>query len=259
VRYASWQVRRARRQFPVELRISRSVVIARSGHCGVSALINTHGAYDFDNMQLIQELVSAGRGFVDAGANIGSYTLVASERPLAQVLAIEPHPARFEALAANVLRNRRKNVRLVRAAVGEAEGSVHITDAPGSAATLVVEDESGVKVPTRRLDSLLDDVHIPPDVVKIDVEGRELSVLRGLGERLWQVRVLFVEINGPGEGRDEGAREIRELLGAAGFAPARFCDAGRRALVDEPVIVGEDPVFVSRSFLPELRERFGIE
>jgi FkbM family methyltransferase len=257
-RYASWQARCARRRFPVELKISRSVVTARSGDCGVSALINAHGAYDYDNMHLIQELVTEGVGFVDVGANIGSYTLIASECATAQVLAIEPHPLTFEALAANVMRNRRTNVRLVRAAAGSAEGNVCITDTPGSTATHIVYGDTSLKVRLRRLDVLLDEVRVTPNVVKIDVEGYEFAVLQGLGERLRGVRVLFVDINGLIDARGEGARAVLALLEAAGFGPAKYYDARRRALVDAPVIVGEDPVFVNRAYSTELLRRCGI-
>src|SRR5215472_13101794 len=107
-RYASWQARRALRLFPTELPLSRSTLIAPSGRCGVSSLVNSCGLYDYNNMRLVQELLQEGGDFIDIGANIGSYTLVASEQPSARVLSIEPHPLTFAHLERNIARNRRQ-------------------------------------------------------------------------------------------------------------------------------------------------------
>jgi FkbM family methyltransferase len=255
----SWQARRLRGAFPVELPLSRSVVVARSGRCGVSTLVNAIGTYDHGNMSLVRELLAEGGGFVDVGANIGSYTLIAAEQPTARVLALEPHPTTFEALSANVRRNACENVQPICAAVGNREGNVCITDWPGDAGTHITQDNTGVRVPLRRLDVLLEERSFCPDIVKIDVEGFELDVLRGMGSRLRDVRVLFVEINGLGDARGGGASAVLELIEEAGFLPAHFYDSRRRTLVRTPIIEDEDPIFVHSSFIASLRDRFGIE
>jgi len=258
LRYMSWQARRVCGAFPVELPLSRSVVVARSGLCGVSTLINSLGAYDHGNMLLVGELLAEGGGFVDVGANIGSYTLIAAEQPTARVLALEPHPTTFETLSANVKRNACENVQLICAAAGNHEGNVCITDWPGDAGVHITQDNTGVRVPLRRLDVLLQERSFCPDVVKIDVEGFELDVLRGMGSRLRDVRVLFVEMNGLGDARGGGASAVTKLIEDAGFLPAQFYDSRRRTLVRSPIIADEDPIFVHGSFVASLRDRFGI-
>ena len=97
-RHLAWQLRKLTARFPVELRLSNSALIATHGRCGISALVNTHGMYDYNNMTLIQLMLSGGGLFVDVGANIGAYTLIASELGAAQVLAFEPHPVTFAAM-----------------------------------------------------------------------------------------------------------------------------------------------------------------
>ena len=240
------------RAFPTELPLSNSVLIAPSGHCGVSALVNSCRLYDFNNMSLIRALLAGGGDFIDIGANIGSYTIISAEQRRARVLAIEPHPQTFEYLRRNVARNGYENVHLVRAAVGASEGSITVTDTPGSAVTHITCDGSGVAVPLRRMDSLLEETGLSPDVVKIDVEGFELGVLQGFGERLRDVNVLFIEMNALGEGN---AADVRALLERADFCPPRYFDARVRELVGSPVAIGEDPVCVHRSFLPRLAAR----
>jgi FkbM family methyltransferase len=248
-RYAAWQGRRVLGAFPTELPLSSSVLIAPSGHCGVSALVNSCRLYDYNNMSLIRMLLSGGGNFIDIGANIGSYTLIAAEQPRARILAIEPHPQTFAYLSRNVARNGYENVRLVRAAIGEREGSVTITDTPGSAVTHITSDGSGLAVPLRRMDSLLAETGLSPDLVKLDVEGFELGVLQGFRERLREVKVLIIEMNDLGEGN---AAEVWALLERAGFSPPRYFDARARELVATPVAIGEDPVCVHGSYLPKL-------
>jgi FkbM family methyltransferase len=248
-RYAAWQGRRVLGAFPTELALSRSVLIAPSGQCGVSALVNSCRLYDYNNMSLIRALLADGGDFIDIGANIGSYTIISAEQPRARVLAIEPHPQTFEYLSRNVARNGYENVHLVRAAVGASEGSITITDTPGSAVTHVTRDGSGLAVPLRRMDRLLAETGLSPDVVKIDVEGFELGVLQGFGERLRDVNVLLIEMNALGAGN---AAEVWALLERADFCPPRYFDARARGLVAGPVAIGEDPVCVHRSFVPKL-------
>jgi FkbM family methyltransferase len=257
-RYALWQGRRLLGRFPVELPLSKSVLTARSGRCGVSALVNAHGMYDFNNFSLIKMLLSEGGGFVDVGANVGAFTLVAAEQPAARVLALEPHPGTYCYVAANVERNGYRNVQLLQAAAGAQEGSVTITDTPGSSTTHIVRNAPGLNVPLRRLDALLAEHDFQPDVVKIDVEGFELDVLRGLGERLKDVRVLFVEINGLSNCRDAGSEALVEFLHDAKLAGPYYYDHRTRMLRLSPVLTGEDPLFVNEVSLRTLGQQHGI-
>lgn len=56
-KHFEWQVRKLLDSFPFEQRISRSRIIAAHRRCGVSALINSQGMYDYNNMHLIQSLL----------------------------------------------------------------------------------------------------------------------------------------------------------------------------------------------------------
>src|SRR5437016_9206062 len=109
-RHAQWHLRRLIRGFPVDLRLSESVLHVERA-MGVAALVNSMGKYDYNNMSFIAELLRCiGGTFVDVGANIGTYTLVASEVPTARVISVEPHPGTFIQLVDNVRRNGRGNV-----------------------------------------------------------------------------------------------------------------------------------------------------
>ena len=85
LRHLFWQVRKIFNLFPYQQRISESFIIAESKYNGVSALRNRIGMYDYNNMSLIKILLEHGGDFFDIGANIGTYTLIASEQHRAHI------------------------------------------------------------------------------------------------------------------------------------------------------------------------------
>src|SRR5438552_3530867 len=127
-RHAQWHLRRLVRGFPVDLRLSESVLHVERA-MGVAALVNSMGKYDYNNMSFVAELLARmGGTFVDVGANIGTYTLVASEARAARVISIEPHPGTFTRLLENVRRNERSTVTCLNVALSDHDGSVRLTD-----------------------------------------------------------------------------------------------------------------------------------
>ena len=144
--------------------------------------------------RLIARLARTKRVILEAGANIGYYTLLmaACQPPRAELHAFEPRPDVFARLSANVALNALPHVRLNQLAVSDVDGTapLHLPDSgnremaslePGFAAST-----RSVEVRTTRLDSYWrsdhrDDV---PDLIKLDVEGVEVRALRGLGTLL---------------------------------------------------------------------------
>ena len=109
-----------------------------------------------------------------------------------------------------------------------------------------------------RLDSELAARGLKPYIVKIDVEGYELNVLKSLGTALADVVIVFVEINGLSQIRATGAEPICAMLIAAGFVGPLYYDAASRELTEIPVAAGEDPIFVARTFANSLAQKLGI-
>jgi FkbM family methyltransferase len=249
LRHFAWQARRTLRQFPCELTISHSRLLAEES-TGVSALVNAMGMYDFHNMSLLKScLARRPMAFVDVGANIGSYTLIASEVREAFVVSIEPHPATFAMLKRNVERNQRKNVACFNLALSDHDGSVNLTDKPGSSVNQVVEasgtNKRYVPVPCRTLDHLCAELGIHPDIVKMDVEGYEVEVLKGFGESLRNTSLLLIE---------GGERaEIRAVMRDNGMLGPLYFHFGENAFSPFPQRRAEDPIYLSKTSLKEFR------
>ena len=253
-RHLHWQYRKAVNAFPFEQRISSSRILAHHRRCGVSALIYSQGLYNYNNMRLLRRLLEGGGVFFDIGANIGSYTLVASESDRALVFAFEPHPVTFHYLSQNVELNRRGNVILLNIALGDHDGQARLTDEAGSATNHIATEAATAAIPVicRRIDSYCDEHGVTPAIVKIDVEGFEYGVLEGFGRYRRSLGVVFVEMNGLADARSRGQADIHQLLTEDGlrgpyscnFDMQRFQKAGWSA---------EDSIYLSESLCETLR------
>lgn len=136
-----------------------------------------------------------GGTFVDVGANWGYFTLVAAHAvgPAGRVLALEPDPRMAAELRANVARNGIRHVTVVEAAASAQAGEAVLAgyaegDRNRGVSSLVARpggDAASFVVRTAALDDLLDAHAIPSaDLVKVDVEGAEEMVLRGMARGL---------------------------------------------------------------------------
>ena len=147
------------------------------------------------NDQLAEFLVTrlCERSFVDVGAHIGSIIAeVQKHCPQVQITAFEPVPEK-----ARWLRNRFKEVEVVECALADYQGEtsffVNLVASGYSSLAQSSDGMTEIRVPVRRLDAVVADA----DVVKIDVEGAELGVLRG-SERINGRPVIMFE-SAPGE------------------------------------------------------------
>ncbi len=250
-RHLTWQVRRLLRTLPGEVQISESrlAVPARSG---VAALINCMGMYDYNNMHLLQFLLAQWGGvFVDVGANIGSYTLVASEIRRARVISIEANPRTFAILQQNIQLNHRANVQAYPLALSDREGTLWISDAAQSEINRVLDvaekGNEGFQVPCRTLAGLCVEAHIQPQWVKIDVEGHEQAVLKGMGQELNATRLFWIE-NGE-------SPPIREMMAANGYVGPLYCHFKQKTLMRTPQRRAEDCIYIRPGEEAELSQQ----
>ncbi|MBX7111861.1 MAG: FkbM family methyltransferase [Dehalococcoidia bacterium] len=164
----------------------------------------------------VQESIAAslmpGMVFWDAGAHVGFMTLIGSRLvgPFGAVVAFEPSPENRERLIRNVGLNNAANVRVEDCALDASSGTALLYSHEASLMrTLDPGRGRGVGEPVicRTLDEVA--LGLPlPDLIKIDVEGRELEVLRGGSEllRRHEPRLLIEFSN------EELVREAMEFL-----------------------------------------------
>lgn len=141
----------------------------------------------------------AGETVIDAGANVGFFTLRHARNvgSTGRVYAFEPNPQVFRLLQHNMAHNNLHHVRCVQSALGEHTGSLRFSSDPRttSCGHVVGDDGAGETVPATTLDALVEQEGIDRiDLLKLDVEGYEPHILRGgLGLALARTRRIVME------------------------------------------------------------------
>jgi len=126
---------------------------------------------------------------LDAGANAGLFSIWAAPR-CRSVISVEPAPETFGLLNLNKRINKATNVFPINKALSDHDGYVTMR---GDGATFKIEQQ-GIMIPSTTIDSLLADLDVSVDVVKMDVEGAERLCLPG--SYLEHVREIVVETHG---------------------------------------------------------------
>ncbi|MGC2526754.1 MAG: FkbM family methyltransferase [Candidatus Acidiferrum sp.] len=127
--------------------------------------------------------ICRGGVFYDIGANVGFYSLLASNLiDPGKVFAFEPLPVNISYLRRHLELNRRRNVEVLEIAISDLEGEACFEEeATGSMGRLA--DQGKLCVRTSTLDALLQAQKIPPpDYIKMDIEGEELRALLGAAD-----------------------------------------------------------------------------
>ncbi len=158
--------------------------------CRLPDLIQTYlylfGVWEPDITAFISRRLAPGRTFIDVGANIGYHTLLASLGGQSPVVAIEASPKIFRMLQDQVRVNGVGSVRMVNAAVSDHQGICRIYGGPLrniGLSTTVRRRGFGpeAEVASAPLGDLLEPQEMSTaQLVKIDVEGGEDAVLRGM-------------------------------------------------------------------------------
>jgi FkbM family methyltransferase len=184
----------------------------------------TTGVHDLAVTETFARLIRPGDTVVDAGANIGYMALLAARAagPKGKVYAFEPYPRVIEVLRENVLQGNTScpsaEIIIREEALGAKTGTVRlaipegIRDNDGLAYVLSNGDagDDAVEVAITTIDEVFPSDVI--DMMKIDVEGYELEVLKGMRRTLASGRLRHILFEDHEEARGEVARQL-ELAG----------------------------------------------
>lgn len=189
---------------------------------------------------LFRESLRPGSVVLDIGAHIGYYSVLAAQAVGSEgrVFAFEPGPDNFEILERNIAINAFRNVQPFRQAVSNKGGLRPFvlsepSDRQGFYPHPFASTVQTCLVECVTVDSFLG--NRPVDVVKIDVEGGEISVLEGMQQTLARNPkiVLFLELNPPClRAAGHTAADLLRVLRDAGFSISLIDESSRRL---EPV------------------------
>jgi FkbM family methyltransferase len=256
-RSIGWQLYKKMTRRTYDLKVFGDIYVrCYADSASAGGVVYTGGLFDFHEMKFIQRYLRAGDGFIDVGANIGVYTLLASSivGMDGRVESFEPGMKALERLRENVFLNRLDQVHLHAMAVGEESGNVLFTQDDEDSCNRVVSQNSAqsskcTNVPCVRLDDVLSE-H-PYAMGKIDVEGSELRVLKGAKKMLAcsNPPVWLVEINGTDvTDSDCTAENLFSLLNGFGYDLAWYnAFAHQLDFIQRPGRLGGNLLAVSMS------------
>ena len=180
------------------------------------------GQHELDVQAAIARLLDPGDGFIDLGANAGFFMLVAAKKigPSGWCVAVDPDAFNCDYLHAQIELNALKNCRVLHQAATDHCGTVKFAvGIPGDSTGHLAGDaevDQGIEVSATTIDAICQ-THQNPKLIKVDVEGAEVLVLKGAAETLktkkpiWLMEVHSAELGS----------EVRKILTDAGY---RFTD-----------------------------------
>lgn len=199
--------------------------VARTGDTGLTGNIYA-GLHEFEDMAFVLHVLRPDDLFIDVGANVGAYTILACAVAGARGAAFEPVPATSNRLLENLRINSIENqVQLHQKGVGNASGVLRFTSGLDTMNHALSDGESQtgtLEVPVTTLDTAVDITSAT--IIKIDVEGYETPVLEGATRVLENpsVHAVVMELNGSGTryGYDESV--ILAKMSGLGFEPFSY-------------------------------------
>lgn len=169
-------------------------------------LERSFGLYEQEKIKAVQAFLKPGDSFVDVGGNKGDFALLAAKLvgESGNVVCIEPEPTNHGWIGRSIELNGYRNIRLCNLALADRDGecTLHLGTKSGFHTLLSGapdRDQGTITVKTRTLDNLLRELKVGAvNILKIDVEGAELQVLRGAAEtiRANPDMILLLDVHG---------------------------------------------------------------
>ncbi len=217
--------------------VNDSKFLVRSGETGLTGSVYA-GLQEFADMAFLLHALRKEDLFVDVGANVGSYSILACAAIGASGVALEPVPSTYRRLVENLRINQLENrVRSLNIGAGDTAGRLQFSSDMDVCNRVLAPGESRVgdiEVPVETLDAVL--AGQVPWLMKIDVEGYETAVLQGAQATLQHpaLNAVIMEINGSGRiyGFDEG--NIAGMMAGFGFSKCTYCPVGRQLSAHAP-------------------------
>jgi FkbM family methyltransferase len=225
MRFLRWQL--ATRLMPAAIAapfVNDSKLLMERGMTGATANYYC-GLLEPAEMAFVLHSLRAGDLFADIGANIGSYTVLAGAVVGADVIAFEPLPATHAKLLRNITFNMiTDRVNALCCGLSSEDGEIAFVSSLDTMNRVALPNETlpTVTVPVKRLDDIC---HTRiPRIVKIDVEGHELSVLNG-GNTIFSsptVAAVLMETNQSGAKFGVDDAQLFAKMAGFGFTPCEY-------------------------------------
>jgi len=210
--YLKWIVRtmdKGKKDFVVR-NIQGNLMHLSTKDRGISYDLIIDGIREFNSTKFVKKIIKNDDVIFDIGANIGYYVLIESSLigNKGKIFAIEPEPNNFKNLKKNVQLNKRKNIEFFNVAVADKEGFMDLNISSYSNMHTLYHNKKSKefvhnkiigkkKVKVTTLDSICKKYGVRPNFVRMDVQGGEFNIIKGMKNVLKQKNPLkiFIELH----------------------------------------------------------------
>jgi FkbM family methyltransferase len=222
------------------------------------------GLYDHSEMVFLQRFLRDGDSFLDVGANIGVYTLLAAAKsPTGHIYSIEALPRNVARLKENLALNQFTHVTVYDLAISDSQGEITVDLADGDSTPKIASQalSRSLQVPTDTLDNLLDGKIEQLTLAKMDIEGAELLAFRGANSLLQKhcPMAWILEINHQIQSFSYTAEDLVALLDSYDYGLYRYSAEHNQvfsiSLAEKP---GNNLLAIARPHLDFVRQRLAI-
>jgi FkbM family methyltransferase len=181
------------------------------------------GLYDYNEMNFLLRYLRPSDSFLDIGANVGIYTLLAASRiKCGSIYSFEVLPKNYNRLEENIQLNQLQQVKTYQIAISDFTGKISLNLAEGDSMPFITAATSDktIQVNTDTLDNLLQNQPLANlTLAKMDIEGAELLALQGAKSLLEQQRpkVWILEINEAVNNFGHQKEDVIDLLQSYGY------------------------------------------
>ena len=225
MKFLKWQINCSISPYPILYPYTEnSKFIIWKGLTGATGNIYC-GLLEYEDMAFLLTFLRPDDLFIDIGANVGAYTILASAEISANTVAIEPVPSTFKNLKDNISINQmQEKVKALNIGLGSKTGQLKFTKSFDTVNHVATNGETDtIDVDVNTLDTILLKEQ-NPILLKIDVEGFETEVLEGSQNTLSKgaLKAIIIELNGSGERYGFDEFQIHKKLLDFGFKPFAF-------------------------------------
>lgn len=220
IRFIKWQI--GSRLVPGDVLfnwVNNSKMLVCNGETGFTMNIYC-GLHEFSDMAFLLHVLRKEDLFVDIGANVGAYTILACSAIGATGYCFEPVPSTYIKLMTNInLNNIEKNVISLNIAIGNAKGKISFSSNENCLNHVIADGEEVKNIIDVNISTLDEELKGDPLLIKIDVEGYETPALEGAKNTLKNNNLcaVIMELNGCGSRYGFDESKILQMMFDYGF------------------------------------------
>lgn len=245
IRFLKWQIKSRLNSHPsIYPYGEKSKIIVKKGLTGATGNLYA-GLHEFADMSFLLHFLRPTDLFVDLGANVGSYSILGASERYAETISIEPIPETFKILRENIILNHvTEHVTCLNIGLGSEKGVLKFTKSLDTVNHVAkTHEKDTIDVNVERFDDIIQ--LEKTTLVKMDVEGYETEVMKGMENALknHNFKALIIELNGSGKHYGYSEDAIHKKLLAYDFLPYLY-DPFTRTLSKLETFGEENTIYV---------------